>query len=208
MQAKALAYAQAYLQSHNAERDARPGYGFRSRAGHSRRVCLWAERLLAHEPADCVDALRLAAALHDVGYATGVEPHGHASAEILEAYARAQAIPEPVWRQAAFLVREHSDKDRWLADPDAPRDLVLLMEADLLDEEGAMGLVLDCMSAASLGAQGYGDALARMQAYEPSRLSENPMVTPTAQKIWKEKQRMIRDFMRAFAYDLGIEYEP
>lgn len=205
MQEKALAYARQVLAAHHMD-TARPGQSFRTRSSHMERVCLWVERLLAQGGVEDPRALRLAAALHDVGYVHAEEGHGAHSARMLLAYAQAEGIDPAVAERAAFLAREHSNKAEWMKDPEAPRDLLLLMEADLLDEEGAMGLVLDCLSAGAEG-QDYLGAYARMQRYEPARLAHNPMVTPLARDLWAEKQRIIRGFMQAYAMDLGIEDE-
>lgn len=207
MDTQALDFARAYLQARDADVD--PKRPFRARSGHIRRVCLWLERLLAQEDIAAavpdMAALRLAAALHDTGYAHSWDEHARHGADVVMEYAQAHGTPKATAERAAFLVREHSDKDKWLGDPQTPVDIVLLMEADMLDEEGAMGIVVDCMSATLLGAQDYMDAYRQMQTYEPPRLAQNRMVTPLARSLWTEKQRIIREFMEAFAYDLGLE---
>ncbi|MCL1965273.1 MAG: HD domain-containing protein [Firmicutes bacterium] len=205
MESAYLAYVRAYLAGHHADRDDVPGRRFRSRAEHIRRVAVWTERLMARSGVGEADAsvLRLAAAFHDAGYARGAERHGCHGADILREYAARQGLEAGLVERAAFLVAEHSNKQQWLHRADAPCDLVLLMEADLLDEEGAMGLVRDCMNAGEQGAKGYEDAYACMRRYEPQRLWANPMVTPLARELWTQKQRLIAEFMAAFAYDLG-----
>lgn len=198
-----LAYTRQYLVEHGADRNT-PGQRFRSRAEHIARVAMWLERLMVQGDVETPEALRLAVAFHDVGYARGVEDHAAHSADILREYAACQGLDAALVEQAAFLVAEHSNKARWLGAPDAPRDLVLLMEADLLDEEGAMGLARDCLMAGENGAGGYEDAYDRMRRYEPPRLARYPMVTPLARQFWAEKQQIIRTFLQAFAFDLGV----
>lgn len=205
MQEKALLYVQRTLLAHGAD-SVRREQPFRSRFDHIRRVCMWVERLLAQGLVAQPDALRLAAAFHDIGYIHGKEDHGRHSAHWLGDYARAEGIEDAVADRAAFLVSEHSDKERWLCDADAPADLILLMEADLLDEEGAMGIALDCMTGGAMGLP-YESVWQRMQTYEPARLRRNPMATPLARRLWEEKQALIEAFMRAYAFDMGMEYE-
>lgn len=202
---EAIAYARAYLANHGAD-ETHPHQPFRRQSAHIERVSLWLERLLAPGGVEDPRAVRLAAALHDTGYASGKDGHGIASAAVVRQYAKEHGIDAQVAERAAWLVAEHSNKQQWLSDPNAPMDLILLMEADLLDEEGAMGLVLDCMTA---GAQGldYAGTYQRMMAYEPERLSKNPMVTMLGKEFWAWKQRIIRDFMAAYAFDLGIDDE-
>lgn len=197
-------YVRAYLIRAGRDHSYQAGQGHRSRSGHIARVCVWLRRLMAQGGVENEEALRLAAVFHDVGYAHAAEGHAAHGAEVLLRYGREQSLPEDTLSRAVFLVRAHSNKNVWLPDPAAPRDLVLLMEADLLDEEGAMGLVLDCLTAGSQGAETYEDVYAHMLRYEPARLRSNPMVTPLARRFWADKQRMIRDFMRAYAFDLEM----
>jgi len=203
MEERFLQYAREYLRARDADRRGRPGQSFRTRSSHLARVLMWVNRLIEAEGADDPEALRLAASFHDVGYAHGEENHAQSGARILREYAATEGLDEKLVKRAAFLIAEHSKKEEWLSRPDAPRDLVLLMEADLLDEEGAMGLVLDCMTAGELGAAGYEDAYEQMRRYEPKRLSHNPMVTQTARAYWAKKQRIIRMFLEAFSQDMG-----
>lgn len=200
-----LAYVRRYLTDCGADRSI-PGQRFRSRAAHIARVAMWLERLMVHDGAMDPAVLRLAVAFHDVGYARGSVDHAVHSADILREYGVAEGLDAALVARAAFLVAEHSNKARWLGAPDAPRDLVLLMEADLLDEEGAMGLARDCLMAGENGASGYEDALDRMRRYELIRLAQNPMTTPLARQFWAEKQRIIWEFLTAFAFDLGVSF--
>ncbi len=201
-----LSYVQRYLADHGCDQELRPGQKFRTRSSHCARVSMWVERLMKGAEVISPEALRMAAAFHDVGYVGGEDDHGKNSAEILLAYGMAHGLNETMIQRAAFLAAEHSNKDRWLKDAAAPLDLILLMEADLLDEEGALGLVLDCLTAGAMGG-GYEEALLQMQRYEPKRLSNNPMVTILAHRYWEEKQAILRSFMQAFGFDLGIEKE-
>lgn len=170
------------------------------------RVMRWAERLLLSNPVPNPDAVRLAAAFHDVGYARGLKEHARHSADILREYAAVHPIHEERLNRALFLVAEHSDKTRWMNDAHAPEDLVLLMEADLLDEEGALGLARDFLTVGAAGG-GYLEAYARMMRYEPSRVAKNPMVTEAAKQIWEEKQNLLRQFIRQLSFDLGFEID-
>lgn len=205
MNITAWTYVRDYLVAHGADTSDRAEHPFRVRSAHIRRVCLWLERLLAQGGVEDVEALRLAAAFHDVGYVYSKEVHGLHSARVLEAYAAANGVDAAIAARAVFLVREHSNKERWLSDPDAPMDLILLMEADLLDEEGAMGLVFDCLSAAASGEGTYEGVWARMRRFEPERVETNRMVTPLGRSLWAEKQRILREFLAAYANDLGID---
>lgn len=201
-QAQALAYAQDQLRD-TVPSDVQP---FRDRASHVERVCRWLERLIVPLGVEDTRAMRLAAALHDIGYIVSRENHGANGAPLVLAYARENGIDDAVAERAAWLVAEHSNKEEWMQNPDIPQDLLLLMEADLLDEEGAMGLVLDCLTTGATGG-GYPQAYEQMCLFEPKRLDRNPMITPLARQYWDWKQRIIRDFMAAYAFDIGVADE-
>jgi uncharacterized protein len=59
----------------------------------------------------------------------------------------AQLLFTPLYRLnhfVVFLVKNHSNKQLMTA-KGTPLELILLMEADLLDETGALSIVWDCM---------------------------------------------------------------
>ncbi len=181
-----------------------PRLSFFLRSGHCERVLMWAERLMTHCPVDDPEAVRLAAAFHDIGYVGGGEGHAGRSAQMLREYGEVRGIDAALLGRAVFLVEHHSDKEEWLGKPGTPADLMLLMEADLLDGEGAMGLVMDAMSAALDGADSFAAAYAHMRRFEERRLTRNPMITPPARLMWAEKQALIRTFLHQLEGDLGV----
>ena len=82
-----------------------------------------------------------------------------------------------------------------------------MLEADLLDEEGAMGIVWDCMTMGNAHASSY--AKAYYHIMESSNKEEpNPMVTERARKYWDEKKEIVAIFSRVLEDDLmiGSEY--
>ena len=94
-----------------------------------------------------------------------------------------------------------------MREPDASLEMVLLMEADLLDEEGAMGIVWDCMTMGNAHASSY--AKAYYHILESSNKEEpNPMVTERAREFWEEKKGIVARFTRLLEDDLmiGSEY--
>ena len=78
-----------------------------------------------------------------------------------------------------------------------------LLEADLMDEEGAMGVVWDCMAMGNVHANSY--AKAYYHIMENSNKEEpNPMVTEKAKAYWDEKKRIVARFAELLADDLMI----
>ena len=184
-----------------------PLHPFRSRFQHSIRVLHWCERLV--EGLDNVDteALYTAAIFHDIGYADrDNEHHAQRSVQAFQEYAQAQQMEETFSRKVQRLIACHSDKNR-MRDKDADLEMILLMEADLLDEEGAMGIVWDCMTMGNAHASSY--AKAYYHIMESSNKEEpNPMVTERAIRFWEEKKGIAARFAKLLEDDLmiGSEY--
>lgn len=183
---------------------------FRKRSEHTRRTCLWLSRLL-DEPADLKEvdeySLMTAAIFHDSGYRmennrVSKTDHGLAGAEVFKAYAEGKAFREDQVEKICRWIAVHSDK-KLLRDPASPPELVLLLEADLLDEEGALAVVCDCVAQGMLGARDYKDATERLSKYSASILNSNPMITPKAVRFWEQKQRLIAHFLTELENDLG-----
>ena len=204
---KYLTYVKEYLTEHKGMESPNPLHPFRSRFQHSIRVFHWCERLV--EGLDNVDteALYTAAIFHDIGYADrDNEHHAQRSVQAFQEYAQAQQMEETFSRKVQRLIACHSDKNR-MRDKDADLEMILLMEADLLDEEGAMGIVWDCMTMGNAHASSY--AKAYYHIMESSNKEEpNPMVTERAIRFWEEKKGIAARFAKLLEDDLmiGSEY--
>ena len=204
---KYLTYVKEYLTEHKGMESPNPLHPFRSRFQHSIRVFHWCERLV--EGLDNVDtqALYTAAIFHDIGYADrDNEHHAQRSVRAFREYAKQQQMEETFSRKVQRLIACHSDKDR-MRDEDADLEMILLMEADLLDEEGAMGIVWDCMTMGNAHAKRY--AKAYYHSMESSNKEEpNPMVTKRAIQFWEEKKGIAARFAKLLEDDLmiGSEY--
>ncbi len=204
---KYLTYVKEYLTEHKGMESPNPLHPFRSRFQHSIRVFHWCERLV--EGLDNVDteALYTAAIFHDIGYADrDNEHHAQRSVQAFREYAQAQQMEETFSRKVQRLIACHSDKNR-MRDKDADLEMILLMEADLLDEEGAMGIVWDCMTMGNAHASSY--AKAYYHIMESSNKEEpNPMVTERAIRFWEEKKGIAARFAKLLEDDLmiGSEY--
>lgn len=198
-------------------------YPFRSRFLHIRRVMKWAERLLPDFPKIDRDVLELAIIFHDVGYSLGDnKAHQENSRRLFHAYrekkCRSQRSSEKeersteegepaIWQDpqrldlVEYLIENHSKKEL-LGAPDLVPELVLMMEADVLDEEGAMRIAWDCMAEGMNGGSSFQDALFHTQKFwNPGY---DPMVTPRAKKFWEEKQKLVRAYVTQMALDLEM----
>ena len=188
-------------------------FPFRKRSEHIWRVYQWAKRLIASYGA-CgeIDAAPLltAAVFHDSGYALsvgGATPHAENSAVFFERYAAEKGLAGEKIDYAKYLIANHSNK-HLLGEEDTPIELVLLMEADLLDETGAMSIVWDCMAEGGREEQSFLKTYRHMESFSGDMLSSNPMKTKKAREIWAGKQDLYREFLRHLAYDLAADEQP
>jgi len=199
-------YVRSYLQEHGGEMTTTRTVPFRRRSEHIRRVRMWAERLAEGLPAVDRAALIAAAIFHDVGHAVTEDRRQHAvdSARICEAYLRENGYPDEFGRKVVLLVENHSRK-QLLSAIETPLELILLMEADWLDETGALSIVWDCMMEGGEAEQSFEKTYRHILEYSNEITTRNPMVTPRARELWECKQKLVRDFIQHLAYDLGID---
>ena len=101
------------------------------------------------------------------------------------------------------MIDHHSDKNQ-IKDKNSSNELVLLLEADLLDEEGALGIVWDLMALGKMENKDYYDAMEALK-HAKHILKQDYMVTPLAKEIWEHKKELVRVFTCDLAKDLFLE---
>lgn len=193
----------AYLEKYGGEHDDR--FTFRKRSEHIWRVFNWAKRLIESctENIDR-DALLIAALFHDIGYRfKRTQDHAAQGALIFREYAQSKNYEKAQAGFIEYLIRNHSSKNMLLAD-DTPLELVILLEADILDETGALGILWDAMVCGSAGAQSYTEAYNHILTYSCG-ITENPMRTAKAKEFWEDKQKLAREFVSRLKFDLAID---
>ncbi len=181
-------------------------FPFRKRSDHIFRVFRWTERL--RDPDTEVDdaALRIAALVHDVGYADGNAglPHAHLSASLCREFLPSFGYDQAFVERVARLVHHHSDK-HLLKEPETPLELILLMEADLLDEQGAMSVVWDCLMEGAKPEQSFALAYRHIEGKSAAHLSEDILVTPRGKRFWHEKRQLVTQFLSHLEKDLAFD---
>lgn len=178
-----------------------------SRFEHIKRVLGWALRLYERSSRrDEIDyrTIVIATIFHDVGYHDVTETLSHqaAGAAIARAYLTQHGFDPDLTNRVCYLVEKHSDK--WMmSDPDIPADLLLLMEADLLDDMGALGVTMDCMIERGNDPQAsFVDALDHIGRYTLRQQYNNPMVTPEGRAIWDRKTELTEKFYHSLETDV------
>ena len=129
---------------------------FRKRSEHIKRVFMWAKRLVEDEQFVNKEAILVSAMFHDVGYAISSDGSEHAenSAIICENYLKENKFSTEFIDLVVYLVQNHSKK-MLMTERNTPLELILLMEADILDETGALSVLWDSMAEAYLKVQTY-----------------------------------------------------
>ena len=199
---------QAYVDQRLKERDIyatkkKSYYSFPKRSEHCRRVFMWVQRLASNYEHIDREALWTAAIFHDVGYSVSNDNHASHSAFICSKYLKEQGYDQTFIDKVVFLVANHSRKD--LLNDDTNLELILLMQADLLDETGALSIIWDAMAEGAEPIQDFVKTFERIKSYTLNTLSKNPMVTEEAKVIWEQKRTLAKEFINQLALDLGIE---
>jgi uncharacterized protein len=182
-------------------------FPFRKRTEHIKRVFMWAKRLVDSELCVNREAVLVSAIFHDVGYALAEDKAKHAenSAVICEKYLSENGFDNEFIDFVVYLVKNHSNK-KLMTSEDTPLELILLMEADLLDETGALSIVWDCMMEGNQEIQTYQKSHEHIMNYTYKAMTKNPMVTPKAKEFWESKQKLVQEFVNQLSYDLGLDH--
>lgn len=99
------------------------------------------------------------------------------------------------------LIARHSDKEE-LHREDTPLELVLLMEADLFDDTGAHGIVMDAWIQATKEDVSFESILEHIKKFSLRQMQNNPMRTEKARRIWEKKKELTNRFVESLTVDL------
>lgn len=178
-----------------------------SRFAHTKRVLGWALRLYRLSPVKeklNYDVIVTAAIFHDCGYNDCNEFISHAAigAQITREWLEQHGFDKEFTDRVCYLVENHSSK-QMMDDPDISADLMLIMEADLLDDMGALGIVMDCIIEKGFNAgTTFEDCLDHIDRFTVRIQNDNPMRTPEGRALWDEKTRLVSSFRHALAVDI------
>lgn len=200
-----LRYLKEYLLKNGGYYPSNPQYNFRSKYEHTLRVLRWCNVLVKEFPSVDEEVLYTAAIFHDIGYSGDKDNSQHAerSALIFAEFAEENHMDASVTEKIIYLIKMHSNKEL-LQESDLMPELILLMEADLLDEEGALRIIWYCATKGIQGADSYRDLYDFIQMGSDKRLT-NPMVTPLARKIWEQKADFVNKFSGELLSDINTD---
>lgn len=178
-------------------------FPFRSRFEHTMRVYKWAMRINAAENGDA-EILSIAAIFHDAGKGTHSEkPHAVIGAEICEAYLKSIDYPEDRRIRVVKAISLHSSKSR--TNLDLSLEDKILMDADMLDEVGALAVLWDSMATALGSEPGYFKAYERhLKFYKNLKNHQRLLKTEEGARLYAERLDFLKLFIENLAYELGL----
>ncbi|MDE7264344.1 MAG: HD domain-containing protein [Anaeroplasmataceae bacterium] len=200
-----LEYVKHILIENKGIRSHKPQLYFRNRFEHIRRVLGWTKRIIAEVESCDSDIVYTAAIFHDCGYKEGSkEEHASLGAEIFLDYARNHQFEQRFTDIVYKMIVNHSNKSL-IKEKNTPIEMIVLLEADLIDEEGALGIVFDLLAEGYKGPDSYDSVFSEIMMHSAHILNQNYMVTPVAKRIWEEKKEFICKFLKDLRYDLFME---
>ena len=210
-----IEYVRSVLESVQTEGEGGVGvhkleFGY-SRFEHTKRVLGWSKRLYDRTEDKTglrYEDLMIATIFHDVGRAesasTGLMSHAAAGVPITREYLRSHGFPEERTEYICGLVGAHSDKWR-MTEPDIDRNLLMLMEADYLDDMGALGIVMDTLIVRARNEKAtFYDCFNHFCRYTLPMQYESPMVTPEGKFFWDEKTEIVKKFVEHIRRDISV----
>ena len=168
-----------------------PNYPFRDRFEHTMRVYRWAIKLQAKVGGD-LDIIALAALLHDVGWEEGRD-HGEVGAEIAVDYLDSIGVDPVKIGRIGEIIRIHEDKD---TTDELSLECQVVMDADLLDEVGAVSVLWDSMATACEENANYKKAYYRIKEYyKGNKPKIRRCKTEAARVEFDKRMKMLEDFL-------------
>ena len=180
-----------FVRKQTAENGRPPNYPFRSRFEHTMRVYRWAIKLQSKLGGD-LDIIVLAALLHDIGW-DEVRPHGEVGAEIAVDYLDSLGVDPEKIAKIGEIIMMHSDKD---TEAELSLECRIVMDADLLDEVGAVGVLWDAMATAQEDEASYKRAYYRIKNfYRINKPKIKRCKTDAGRVEYNKRMQLIEEFI-------------
>ena len=196
-------YVKNILDFNGARRPKNPNHQFRDRFMHIKRVVEWSKRLMGDYDDINRNVIITSCIFHDVGYAYGKDDHAISSAKIFNEYVKDKNFDKDFIDEVEWIIINHSDKS--LLQTTNNHNFIIVLEADLLDEEGALGILWDLLAAGKKNVESYYLALEELEKHSSHILGQDMMISKTAKMYWNSKKKLVRDFMDQIKEDLFLE---
>ncbi|MFW6271321.1 MAG: HD domain-containing protein [Bacillota bacterium] len=175
-------------------------FPFRSRYNHTLRVMKWAERLQKLEGGD-IEIIKLACLFHDVGWDEKIE-HNILSRDIADKYLSDIKYDSLKKEKVLEAIEYHC-----LRDEKRPLSIesLVVMDADILDEVGAVTIIWDAMASTYEDQPSYVKAYERIKKYFSGiKEKQSKLKTTTGKKLYIERVKIIDAFIRELEYELFL----
>ena len=172
-------------------------YPFRDRFEHTMRVYRWAIKLQNKIGGD-IEIISLAALLHDIGW-QDEESHPDIGAQMAADFLVDMDYDITKIGRVCEIIRRHEDKE---TKDKLSLECQIVMDADLLDEVGAVGILWDAMATACGEQPSYKRAYTRTRQFYKMNLPKK--VRAKTAEGRKEYQRRM-DAIEAFINELERE---
>lgn len=176
---------------------------FRKKFDHVMRVYKWAQRLLEKEKGNA-GVVYTAAIFHDIGKSLNkAVPHAVTSAKMCYDYLKANNYDEAFIARVVSAVSNHSSKKA--IDLDMPIEDKILIDADILDETGALCVLWDSMSIAIEPFPSYEEVYNRnLESYSELIKNKKLFRTNYGSKLYAERLDFFKLYLKNLEYELGL----
>lgn len=179
----------------------REWFPFRSRLEHTKRVLKWAQRIQKHEGGNMED-LTIAILFHDTGWDENI-PHAEISGRFVEEYLKERNFEEDRLNRIVAIVRKHSSKN--IPSEELTLEERIMIDADLLDEVGALSIVWDSMAVALEDSPSYMKFYERNKFYyEKLKNQTNLLKTETGRRFYDRQIEFLERFIKNLEFELGL----
>lgn len=178
-------------------------FSFRNRFEHTMRVFEWAKRINKNEKGDR-EVVEISAIFHDVGKGMKRErPHAETGAEICKQYLERVGFDRKKAELIVRSVRVHSSKT--IPASELSIEERILMDADMLDETGAMAVLWESVDSMGESSSGYIDIYDRIIiSLEEVKMTREFFKTEEGKKLIAERIKFLEMFVKNLEYELGI----
>lgn len=171
---------------------------FRDRFKHTLRVLKWAERIREIEGGDH-EVVRIASIFHDVGWDDEIH-HAIVSKNIASDYLSNIEISEVKKEKILEAIEHHSFRD---AENPLNLESYIIMDADILDEVGAISILWDAMAEGSEEKSSYRSAYERISRYTKELVArKTELKTDTGRRLYEERLGLIEIYINELAFEL------
>lgn len=179
-------------------------FPFRNRYEHTLRMCKWAERINNIEKGN-EKVITTAAIFHDVGKAIndGIN-HAEEGAKICKNYLLDRDFDTDFINSVTDVIRFHSSKE--LSVNELVLEQRIIIDADLLDETGALTVLWDSMDTGSKKNQRYKIVYDRLlYSYKSNKKRYRYLKTEAGKGLYKERLNFLESFILNLKHELGLE---